>query len=66
MGVDRKTVVRGIEHLCERDEVKEDCGDGGGNGNVTPAGAVVESRGKNCKGGDTVEDDCDFEPEEGH
>ena len=45
VGVDREGVVGGVEHLGERDEVEEDCGDGGGDGDVTPPGAVVESGG---------------------
>jgi hypothetical protein len=58
--------VGGVEHLGERDEVEEDGGDGGGDSNVTPAGTVVEGRGKNSERGDAVKDDCDFEPEERH
>ncbi len=66
VGVDRETMVGGVEHLGERDEVEEDGGDGGGDGDVTPAGAVVEGRGEDSERGDAVEEDCDFEPEERH
>ena len=44
MGVDREAVVGGVEHLGERDEVEEECGDGGRDGDVPPAGTVVECR----------------------
>lgn len=64
--VDRETVMGGVEHLGERDEVEEDGGDGGGDGDVTPAGAVVEGGGQNGKRGYAVEEDRDSEPEEGH
>ena len=66
MGVDWQAVVGGVEHLGQRDEVKEDGSDGGWNGEMTPAGAVVESRGEDGERGDAVEDDCDSEPEERH
>jgi hypothetical protein len=66
VGVDWQTVVSGVKYLCERDKVKEYGGNDCRDGDVTPAGPVVESRWKNCKGGDAVEDNCDFEPEEGH
>ena len=66
MGVDRQRVVGGVEHLGERDEVEESAGDGGGDGEVAPAGAVVEGRGQHREGGDAVEEDRDSEPEEGH
>ena len=66
MGVDRKAMVRGVEHLGEGDEVEEYGGDGGGDGDVTPAGAVVEGRGKDGERGYAVEKNSDSEPEEGH
>ena len=46
VGVDGKAMVGGVEHLGERDEVEEDGGDGGGDGDVTPARAVVERGGQ--------------------
>jgi hypothetical protein len=46
--------------------VKEDGCDGGWNGNMTPAGTVVECRRKNCERGHAIENDGDFEPEERH
>lgn len=55
-----------VEHLGKRDEVEEDGGDGGGNGYVTPAGAVVEGGGQDRKRGDAVEKDRDSEPEKRH
>jgi len=58
--------VGGVEHLGERDEVEEDCGDGGGDGDVPPAGTVVEGGRQNRERGDAVEKDRDSEPEEGH
>ncbi len=58
--------MRGGEHLRERDEVEEDGGDGGGNGEVTPAGSVVQGRGQDREGGYAVEKDRDSEPEERH
>ena len=66
MGVDRKSVVGGVEHLGERDEVKEDGGDSGGDGDVAPTGAVVEGCGQDRERGYAVEEDRDSEPEEGH
>ena len=66
MGVDRKAVVGCVEHLGERDEVEEDGGYGGGYGDVTPAGAIVEGSGQNRESGYAVEKDRDSEPEERH
>jgi hypothetical protein len=66
VGVDRQTMMGGVEHLGEGDEVEEDRGDGGGNGNVTPAGTIVEGSGQNRERGYAVEEDRDSEPEEGH
>ena len=66
MGVDRKAMVGGVEHLGEGDEVEEDRSDGGGDGDVTPARAVVEGSGQNRERGYAVEKDRDSEPEEGH
>jgi hypothetical protein len=66
VGVYGKGVVGGVEHLGERDEVEEDGGDGGGDGDVTPAGTVVEGGGQDRERGDAVEKDRDSEPEEGH
>jgi hypothetical protein len=59
-------MVGGVEHLGQRDEVKEDGGDGGWDGDVPPAGTVVEGSGQNRERGYAVEKDCDSEPEEGH
>jgi hypothetical protein len=66
VSVDGETVMGGVEHLGEGDEVEEDGGDGGGDGDVTPAGAVVEGGGQNGERGYAVEEDRDSEPEEGH
>jgi hypothetical protein len=66
VGVDWQSMVGGVEHLGERDEVEEDGGDRGGDGNVPPAGAVVERGGQDRKRGYAVEEDRDSEPEEGH
>ena len=66
MGVDGKAVVGGVEHLGERDEVEEECRDGGGNGDVAPAGTVVEGRRKDGQRGDAIEENGDSEPEKGH
>ena len=66
MGVDRKAMVGGVEHLGERDEVEENCGDGGRDGDVAPAGPVVKGGGQDGERGYAVEEDRDSEPEEGH
>ncbi len=66
VGVDGEGVVGGVEHLGQGDEVEEDGGDGGGDGDVAPARAVVEGRGQDRERGDAVEEDRDSEPEEGH
>jgi hypothetical protein len=66
VGVDRQTMVGGVEHLGERDEVEEDGSDGGRDGDVTPAGTVVEGSRQNRERGYAVEEDRDSEPEEGH
>ncbi len=66
MGVDGQGVVGGVEHLGERDEVEEQAGDGGGDGEMPPARAVVERRRQHRERGDAVEQDCDSEPEQGH
>jgi hypothetical protein len=66
VSVDRKGVVGGIEHLGERDEVEEDGGDGGGDGDVTPTGTVVKCCRQDRERGYAVEEDRDSEPEEGH
>jgi hypothetical protein len=46
MRVDRKATVGGVERLGEGDEVEEDGSDGCGDGDVTPAGTVVEGGGQ--------------------
>lgn len=66
MGVDGETMVSGVEHLGEGDEVKEDGGGSGGDGDVPPAGAIVECGGKHGERGYAVEEDRDSEPEERH
>jgi hypothetical protein len=66
VGVDWQTMVGGVEHLGERDEVEEDGSDGGRDGDVTPAGTVVEGGGQDRERGYAVEEDRDSEPEEGH
>ena len=64
VSVDREAMVGGVEHLGEGDEVEEDGGDGGGDGDMAPAGAVVEGSGQNRERGYAVEKDRDSEPEE--
>ena len=59
-------MVGGVEHLGEGDEVEQDGGEGGGDGDVAPAGAVVEGSGQNRERGYAVEENRDSEPEEGH
>ncbi len=66
MGVDWEGVVGGVEHLGQRDEVEEQRGDGGGDGDVAPAGAVVERGGQDGERGYAVEENRESEPEEGH
>ena len=56
----------GDEHLGERDKVEEEACDGGGDSDVTPAGAVVESGGQDRERGDCVEEYGDSEPEKRH
>jgi len=46
--------------------MEEDGGDGGRDGDVTPAGAVVEGSRQYGERGYAVEKDRDSEPEEGH
>jgi hypothetical protein len=66
VGVDRQAMVGGVEHLGEGDEVEEDGCNGGGDGDVPPAGTVVEGCGQDRERGYAVEKDRDSEPEEGH
>jgi hypothetical protein len=66
VGVDGEGVVGGVEHLGERDEVEEDGGDGGGDGDVTPARPVVQGGGQDRERGYAVEEDRDSEPKQGH
>jgi hypothetical protein len=62
VSVDGQGVVGGVEHLGERDEVEEDGGDGGGDGDVTPSGPIVEGCGQDRERGYAVEEDRDSEP----
>ena len=62
VSVDREGVVGGVEHLGERDEVEEDSGNGGRDGDVTPAGTVVEGGRQDRERGYAVEEDRDSEP----
>jgi len=66
VGVDGQGVVGGREHFGERDEVKKESGDGGGDGEMTPAGTVVEGRRQDRERGDAVEEDRDSKPKERH
>ncbi len=66
VGFDRQEVVCGVEGLGEGDEVEEDGGDGGGDGDMPPAGAVVQSCGQYRESGDAVEENRDSEPKERH
>ncbi len=71
VGLDGQAMVGGVEGLGEGDEVEEDGGDGGGDGEAAPrradAGGIGGERGgQHREGGDAVEDDRDTEPEEGH
>jgi hypothetical protein len=66
VSVDWQSMVGGVEHLGQGDEVEEDGGEGGRDGDVPPAGAVVEGGGQDRERGYAVEEDRDFEPEEGH
>jgi hypothetical protein len=59
-------MVGSVEHLAKGDEVEEDCGSGGRDGEVTPARPVVEGCGQDSERGYAVEEDRDSEPEEGH
>jgi len=66
MGFNRQAMVGGVEHLGQRDEVEEEGRDGDRDGEVTPAGAVVERCREDGERGNAVEEDRDSEPEEGH
>jgi hypothetical protein len=66
VGVDWQSMVGGVEHLGQGDEVEEDGGEGGRDGDVPPAGPVVQSGGQDRERGYAVEEDRDSEPEEGH
>ena len=66
VGIDRKRMMGSIEHLGERDEVKEECRGGGWDGNVAPTWAVVKRCREDCQSGYAVEEDRDSEPEERH
>lgn len=66
VGVDGKTMVRGVKHFGEGDEVEENGGDSGRDSNMPPARAVIECGGQDRERGYTVEKDGDSEPEEGH
>src|SRR3954453_5704954 len=59
-------MVGGIENLGGGDEVKEDGGDSGRDGDVAPPGAIVDGSGQNGERCYAVEKDRDSEPEEGH
>src|SRR5580658_2449842 len=64
--VDGQGVVRGVEHLGQRNEVKEDGDEGCGHGQVTPARAVIERGRQHRERGDAVEKNRDSEPEKSH
>ena len=64
--VDGQGVVRGVEHLGQRDEVEEDGGEGRGHRYVTPARAVIERGRQHRERGNAVEKNRDSEPEKGH
>lgn len=71
VGFDLEGVVRGLKGFGERDEVEEDGGDGGGDGELTPAGPGVrwrrcERSRENGERGDAVEEYRNSEPKEGH
>jgi len=66
VGVDGKAMMGGDEHLGQRDEVEEECGDRGRNGDVAPAGTVVERCREDGQRGNAVEKYRDSEPEERH
>ena len=66
MSVHGEAMVGGVEHLGERDKVEEYGGNGGGDGDVTPTGPVVQGGRQNRERGYAVEEDRDSEPEEGH
>lgn len=66
VGVDWERVVGCVEHLGQGDEVEEYGGNGGWNGDVTPARAIVEGGGQDRERGNAVEEDSDSEPEERH
>jgi hypothetical protein len=64
--VDRQSMVSGVEHLGQGDEVEEDSSESGRDGDMPPTGAVVQSRGQYRERGYTVKQDRDSEPEKGH
>ena len=66
VGVDREAMMGCIQGLDQRDELEEERGGGGGNGDVTPAGTVVQRCRKDGERGNTVEENRNSEPDEGH
>jgi len=66
VGVNGQAVVSCVEHLGQGDEVEEEGSGGGGDGEVTPAGTVVDRRRKNGERGDAVKKNRDSEPEDRH
>ena len=66
VGIDREGVVGGVEGFGEGDEVEEQRGDGGGDGDVAPAGAVVERGREDGERGNAVKENGDSEPKKRH
>jgi len=55
VGIDGQGAVGGGEGLHDGDEVEEDSGQRCRDGNMPPAGAVIQRRGQHRQRGDTVE-----------
>lgn len=66
VGIDREGMMSGVEHLGQRDEVEEECRDGCGDCDVSPAGAVVERCREDRQRGNAVEKNRDSEPKKRH
>ena len=64
--VDREGVVGGDERLRDGDDVKQQTGGGEGDGEVSPAGAIVKGRRHHGERRNGVEQDGDTKPDEGH
>jgi hypothetical protein len=66
VGVDGKAMMRGVEHLRERNEVEEKCRHGCRNGDVPPPGTVIERCREDRQRGDAIKQNRDSKPKKRH